>query len=222
MATAPLAFFLIGIPGAFAIERLIRAFTDGYQPEADAALKALPWQGEPWASRLRICAVLPLPMLSAAAAARFEVEEAGVVSLIVGVLLVCAATDLLAYRVPNAITLPGMALALAASALLSTDDFGDSLLAIGLSAGFFLPMWALTGGGIGLADVKLAIFIAAALGLPAAYSALILGVIAGGLVMAALLIAGVVGRRQVTPYAPFLALSAIGVVFLQGTLLTPI
>jgi leader peptidase (prepilin peptidase)/N-methyltransferase len=93
------------------------------------------------------------------------------------------------------------------------------LLAIVLSAGFFLPMWALTGRGIGLADVKLAIFIAAAPGLPAAYSALIVGVIAGGLVMAALLIAGVVGRRQVTPYAPFLALSAIGVVFLQGTAL---
>jgi prepilin signal peptidase PulO-like enzyme (type II secretory pathway) len=95
------------------------------------------------------------------------------------------------------------------------------LLAISLSAAFFLPMWALTGGGIGLADVKLAVFMAAALGLPAAYSALILGVIADVLVMAALLIAGVVGRRQVTAYAPFLALSAIGVVLLQGTALTP-
>jgi Flp pilus assembly protein protease CpaA len=56
-------------------------------------------------------------MLSAAAATRFEVEEAGHVSLLVGVLLVCAAADLLAYRVSNAITLPGIALSLVASAL---------------------------------------------------------------------------------------------------------
>ena len=85
----------------------------------------------------------------------------------------------------------------------------------------FLAVWALSRGGLGLADVKLAVLIGAALGLPAAYTALALGIIVGGFFMAALLVDGAVSRRQVTPYAPFLALSAITVVFLQGTAFAP-
>lgn len=72
------------------------------------------------------------------------------------------------------------------------------------------------------ADVKFSVLIGAALGLPAAYSALALGVFLGGLVMAALLVAGAVNRCQVTPYAPFLAVSAIAVVFAQGTAFAPL
>jgi prepilin signal peptidase PulO-like enzyme (type II secretory pathway) len=70
--------------------------------------------------------------------------------------------------------------------------------------------------------VKFAVLIGAALGLPAAYAALALGIIIGGFVMAALLVTGRVSRRQVTPYAPFLALSAIAVVFVQGTVFAPL
>ena len=44
----------------------------------------------------------------------------------------------------------------------------------------------------------------------------------GGIGMAVLLAVGAVNRRQVTPYAPFLALSAIAVVFVQGTAFAPL
>jgi hypothetical protein len=73
-----------------------------------------------------------------------------------------------------------------------------------------------------MADVKLAVFIAAALGLPAAFTALALGVAAGGAVMLTLLVGGAVSRRQVTPYAPFLALSAIGIALTEGTVFAPL
>jgi len=46
-----------------------------------------------------------------------------------------------------------------------------ALVAVGLSAALFIAVWALTRGGIGLADVKFAVLIGAALGLPGAYSA---------------------------------------------------
>jgi prepilin signal peptidase PulO-like enzyme (type II secretory pathway) len=132
------------------------------------------------------------------------------------------ATDLLCYRVPNVVTYPGVVLALAAAAFMPHGDLRSALIAVGLSASLFLGVWVLSRGGIGLADVKFAVLIGAALGLPAAYAALALGIIIGGFVMAALLVTGRVSRRQVTPYAPFLALSAIAVVFVQGTVFAPL
>jgi prepilin signal peptidase PulO-like enzyme (type II secretory pathway) len=72
-----------------------------------------------------------------------------------------------------------------------------------------------------MADVKFAVLIGAGLGLPAAYSALALGVIPGGLVMTALLVLGVVSKRQATPYTPFLAVGAIAVVLLEGAAFAP-
>jgi prepilin signal peptidase PulO-like enzyme (type II secretory pathway) len=137
-------------------------------------------------------------------------------------LLVCTATDLLRYRVPNVVTYPGFALALICSAALPGGDLRASLFAVILAAGFFVPIWVLTRGGIGMADVKLAVFIAAALGLPAAFTALALGVAAGGAVMLTLLVGGAVSRRQVTPYAPFLAVSAIGITLTEGAAFAPL
>jgi leader peptidase (prepilin peptidase) / N-methyltransferase len=73
-----------------------------------------------------------------------------------------------------------------------------------------------------MADVKLAVFIGAALGLPGAFTALALGVGMAGVVMLALLIAGVVSRKQITPYAPFLALSAMAITLAEGAAFAPL
>jgi prepilin signal peptidase PulO-like enzyme (type II secretory pathway) len=208
--TAPLAFFLCGLPVAFLMDRLIWCLTD-FEPEdaESSGHKLLPWQVEPWASRLRSGSVLFVPVLLAASALRFSAGEAVLVSAFLVALLVCAATDLLRYRVPNLITYPGFVIALIASAALPDGDLRASIFAVILAAGFFLPIWLLTRGGIGLADVKLAVF-------------MVLGVGAGGALMLALLVAGVVGRRQVTPYAPFLALSAMGITLADGAAFAPV
>jgi leader peptidase (prepilin peptidase) / N-methyltransferase len=219
----PLAFFLCGLPVAFLMERLIWRLTD-FEPELEesSGRKLLPWQVEPWASRLRAGVVLCAPFLLVASALRFSTGEAVLVSAFLAALLICTATDLLRYRVPNLITYPGFALALIASAALQDGDLRASIFAVILAAGFFLPIWVLTRGGVGLADVKFAVFIGAALGLPGAFTALALGVAAGGAVMLILLVSGVVSRRQVTPYAPFLALSAIGMTLAEGPAFAPL
>lgn len=219
----PLAFFLCGLPIAFLMERLIWRLTN-FEPEAEesSGRKLLPWQVEPWASRLRTGIVLFVPLLLAASALRFTTGEAVLVSAFLVALLICAATDLLRYRVPNLITYPGFALALIASAALPGGDLSAAIFAVVLATGFFFPIWALTRGGIGMADVKLAVFIGAALGLPGAFTALALGVGMAGVVMLALLIAGVVRRKQITPYAPFLALSAMGITLAEGAAFAPL
>jgi prepilin signal peptidase PulO-like enzyme (type II secretory pathway) len=219
----PVVFFLVGTPLAIVVERLLRRLTGAADTDYnEPGRKRLQWQVEPWNARLRVGVALILPPLAAAAAWRFDILEALAVSVLLIALLVCMATDLLCYRVPNVVTYPGVVLALAAAAFMPHGDLRSALIAVGLSASLFLGVWVLSRGGIGLADVKFAVLIGAALGLPAAYAALALGIIIGGFVMAALLVTGRVSRRQVTPYAPFLALSAIAVVFVQGTVFAPL
>lgn len=220
-----IAFFLAGLPLALLAERLILRFgapDDTAAPEDDDHVRRLPWQEEPWASRLRYVIAAPIPLLTAFAGSRFDIVPATIVSLLLVALLVCTATDLLRYRVPNAITYPGTVLALAASLVLPDADAVSAIAAALLGGGVFLVMAIVTRGGLGLGDVKLAMLIGAALGLPAAYQALAIGVVLGGLIIVALFLAGVVGRRQAVPYAPFLALSAVAVVLLQGASFAPL
>jgi prepilin signal peptidase PulO-like enzyme (type II secretory pathway) len=216
-------FFLAAIPAALCAERLIARFTDPYaDSEEDSPAVLLPWQRGPWPARVRWGVVLPLPALMAIAGWRFDAPQAAAVSVLVLALLICTATDLLKYRVPNAVTYPGIVLALAADVFMPDGEIMEAVLAALLGGGLFLVLSILTRGGIGLGDVKLAVLIGAGLGLPGAYQALFLGIIVGGLVIAVLFLAGVVGRRQAVPYAPFLALAAVGVVLAQGAAFAPL
>jgi leader peptidase (prepilin peptidase)/N-methyltransferase len=217
---APLLFFLVGIPVGLLVATLIARLTETGSEEA-LAWKVLPWQAGQPATVLRVGAAAVVPPLMAAAAARFDPGAALVASVLLIALVVCAATDLLRYRVPNAVTYPGISLSLLAALTIPGGDFLGSVLGALLSAFLFILVWAATRGGMGMADVKMAVLIGAAFGLPKAYLALVLGVALGGAVMLALLIAGTVHRRQVTPYAPFLSVGAIAVLFLQGTAFTP-
>ena len=219
-----LLFFLAGLPLAYAADRLVRRFATPYTDDdvLSGERKRLLWQMEPWATRLRVGLVSLIPGLTALAGARFDAPAAAVVSLLLAALLVCTATDLLRYRVPNAITYPGIALALVASLLMPGADVMSALLAAILGGSVFLLMSILTRGGLGLGDVKLATLIGAALGLPAAYQALAFGIVVGGIVILALFLVGLVGRRQAVPYAPFLALSAVAVVLVHGAAFAPL
>jgi leader peptidase (prepilin peptidase)/N-methyltransferase len=158
----------------------------------------------------------------AVAGARFGALQALAVSLLVAALLVCTATDLLRFRVPNVITYPGIVLALVATIVMPGGDIRDALLAALLGGGLFFFLAVVTAGGIGLGDAKLAALIGAALGLPIAYQALVYGIVAAAIVMVALFLAGAIGRKQAMPYAPFLSLAAIAVVLLQGTAFAPL
>jgi prepilin signal peptidase PulO-like enzyme (type II secretory pathway) len=218
-----LVFFLMGLPLAWTGNYLVTRLTDFEEELVDGADgRKLPWQVEPWSGRVRWSVMALLAPFMAVAGSRFEPLQAALVSLLLGALLVCTATDLLRYRVPNVITYPSIALALLACAVLPDARLQSALLAALLGGGMFLIMAVVTRGGLGLGDVKLAVLIGAMLGLPAAVQSLFLGVIVGGVVILLLFLTGVVGRKQPVPYAPFLALAAIGATLLQGAAFAPL
>src|SRR3990170_5395948 len=115
---APLWFFLAGLPAAFLANLAIRALSRRLDDDEDAdegetrAPRTLPWQEGRWPGRVRVAVVAFIPALMAVAGWRFEPLAAVVVSLFLIALLVCTGTDLLDFRVPNAVTYPGIALAL--------------------------------------------------------------------------------------------------------------
>jgi len=218
-------FFLLGLPVAFIAERLMARFTvaeDHVEDDGSSAAKRLAWQRDAWPARVRIAVAATMPPLMALTASRFDPAQALAVSALVVALLICTATDLLRYRVPNAITYPGTLLALAAALVMPGADFQSALLAFVAAGAGFLALALATNGGFGLGDVKLAALIGAALGLQASYQALFLGIVGGGLILLALFAIGAVGRKQAVPYAPFLALAAVAVVLTQGAAFAPL
>ena len=179
-------------------------------------------RSRPGPERVRWSVMLTLPIFMAVAGARFDVVPALLISLLLGALLVCTATDLLRFRVPNVITYPSIGLALIAAVVMPNADLLSAVIAALLAGGLFLILAVVTRGGLGLGDVKLAVLIGAMLGMPAAYLALFYGVVAGGIIIFLMFASGVVGRKEPVPYAPFLALAAIGVALLQGAAFAPL
>ena len=212
---------------ALVADRLIQRFNQSYDEEPavedeERRSKRLPWQTKPWPDHLRRAVVVFLPILAAVAGARFDPIQAAAVTLFLAALLICTATDLLSYRVPNAITYPGTVLAILAALVMPDAAVVDAGIAALAGGGIFLFMTFATRGGLGLGDVKLAVLIGAALGPQAGYEAMVLGVIAGGVIILGLFVSGLVGRRQAIPYAPFLSLAAVAVVLVEGAAFAPL
>ncbi len=222
----PLWFFLLGMPVALLAHRAIVLLSapDAEEAEDEEApsqglaptVKPLPWQTGDWPTRIQLLTAASAPPLMALAGWRFDLAPALGVSALVIALLVCTATDLIRFRVPNAITYPGTALAVVAALVLPGGDAISALIAAAVGGLVFLLMAIITRGGIGLGDVKLAVLIGAGLGLRSSYQALLLGVLAGGVIILGLFVVGIVSRRQAVPYAPFLALAAVAVVLVRG------
>ncbi len=213
-----IAVLAAGLPLAVVLERLIlrlasMPFSALYQADA-AAPRVLPWHAPRWRDGIARGFALCLPLLLALTALRFETPDALVAGVVVVVLVVCCATDLLAYRVPNIVTMPALALVLAASAVSGTPDLVDASLGLVACGGAMLVVAVLTRGGLGGGDVKLVALIGAALGLPEALYALGAGIVAGSLVVIALHAMGGLRRGDVFPYAPFLSVAALVVLFM--------
>jgi prepilin signal peptidase PulO-like enzyme (type II secretory pathway) len=140
-----------------------------------------------------------------------------IVSLYAAALIICSATDLLAYRVPNVVTYPLILGSLAIGMTIDGADRVDVLLGGLLFGGLlFLPS-LLAGGAMGMGDVKLALFVGFALGVWLVLPAMLLMALAGGAAAIFLLVTKVRGRRDPIPYAPFIAGGALVVLLTQGT-----
>jgi leader peptidase (prepilin peptidase)/N-methyltransferase len=139
--------------------------------------------------------------------------------------------------IPDAITLPGMAIGLAASfrmpsrqsvlaellhhklwldrlpGVLGSLSFWDSALALLIGGGFFYAVAVISRGGMGGGDIKLTAMMGAFLGLRDLSLAVFLSLVSGSLVGIALMILGRKTRKDIIPFGPFLALGGIMAVF---------
>lgn len=170
-----------------------------------------------WARRLLIVAAAA--GLFAVAGARYdEPGHLALVTAYICVLLVCAATDLLTYRVPNAVTYPAIAGAFAVGATMPDTDLVEVVVGGAVAAGvLFLPALFTGGVGIGMGDVKLAAFVGLALGFVNVVPALLFMALSGGLAAALLLVTRARKRGEPIPYAPFISAGALVALLWQGT-----
>jgi leader peptidase (prepilin peptidase) / N-methyltransferase len=137
--------------------------------------------------------------------ARGDAGSAISLALFIAVLAVMSAIDVRERRIPNALTYPGVVIALgvAAASGAGIDAVGGMLIAGG-AMGFF---WLVGRGALGLGDVKLSAFAGAALGMQGAVTFLVVGALVGA--GAALVVLAMTRNRRATlPYGPWLAIGA--------------
>ncbi|MHB8683624.1 MAG: prepilin peptidase [Dehalococcoidia bacterium] len=188
---------------------------------SEAGVVALPWSLTGGSMYRRVLVVVMTALLFALVGRQYagHVPAMLVAAAYVSVLLVCAATDVIAYRVPNVVSYP----AIVAALLIGMVAPGaDRLSVVGgglLAGGLFFACALLPGAPMGMGDVKLAIFIGFALGFGLVVPAMLVMAISGGIVAAVLLLLKLAGLRRVNYmfYAPFIALGAIVVLLTQGT-----
>jgi prepilin signal peptidase PulO-like enzyme (type II secretory pathway) len=138
----------------------------------------------------------------------------------VSVLIVCTGTDMLAYRVPNIVTYPAILAAITVGMVVPGASVADVWAGGLIIGGTFLVMSIATRGGMGLGDVKLALFVGFALGLGLGIMSLLITAIAGGVIAVLLMLTGLRSRRDPIPYAPFIAMGALFVILVHGTAFT--
>ncbi len=173
-------------------------------------LRSTSWQ-------TRVFVVVALGLVAGAGMRYRTAGETAVVAVYIAVLVTCAATDLMSFRVPNVVTYPAALFAFLAAAFMPHGDLREALIGGALSAGFMLIVLVVSRGGMGLGDVKLSVFVGLALGWPLVGDSLFLMALAGGVVAVVLLATGLRSRKDPIPYAPFISGAAIAVILWQGT-----
>jgi leader peptidase (prepilin peptidase)/N-methyltransferase len=135
--------------------------------------------------------------------------ETVVVAYVIAVLVIISRHDLERHVIPNRIVVPSWIAVLLAQLAIYPDRWAEWILG-SLGAGlFFLVVLLAYPAGLGMGDVKLALFIGAALGW-SVIAALFLGTLAAGVVSAGLLVAhGAAARKRAIPLGPFLAAGAV-------------
>ena len=154
----------------------------------------------------------------AVAGARYDQPgHLALVTAYCSVLLLCAATDALSYRVPNVVTYPALLGALIVGALMPDTNLLSVIAGGALAGGVLLVPALFTGGvGMGMGDVKLATFSGLALGFVHAVPAMLFMALGGGAAALLLLATGLRKRGEPIPYAPFISAGAIAVLLWQG------
>ncbi len=128
------------------------------------------------------------------------------------VLVYVSLTDLRSRIIPNAVVLPAIGIGLVA--MFFTLGWGSALLGSAVAALVMtVPVLIYGPGRAGIGDVKLALFIGLVVGYPAVVYALAICFVAAAAVALAGLVSRRLTRRSTMPFAPFLSLGAIIMLF---------
>lgn len=165
------------------------------------------------------CMELTAGILFAAAFLRFGWEwELALVLIVVLVLCTAVVSDLAYMIIPDRLLLTGTGAA--AAVKMAAGPFSELLSSAWQSLLIFALLYIfalLTKGGLGGGDIKLFAFIAFAVGWPAAVLTIFLAAIAGTTWGIFRLCTKKMNRRQLFPFAPFIAFACITAVFAGGT-----
>ena len=132
-------------------------------------------------------------------------------SFFTAVLVLVTVTDLEHRLIPNRVILPAIAVAVLASPLWFGPGWYLALVGGAIGFVFFwLAAWLgdkfIGRGAMGGGDIKLAAFVGLITGFPGIITALVLTIIAGGVISIALLLTRIVNLRSGIPYGPFLVI----------------
>jgi leader peptidase (prepilin peptidase) / N-methyltransferase len=181
--------------------------------------------------RCRACAArIPwrYPLVEAATAALFLIawiifagDLAGFViaAIFVAALVAITVIDLRHQIIPDAITLPGIVVGLAASIAAGRISWLDAVLGVLVGGGVFVVIIVVSRGGMGGGDLKLGAMLGAFLGWQALLVALFVAVMLGGISAVALLVSGRLARKDAIPFGPFLALGGVVALFWGGQII---
>ena len=130
-------------------------------------------------------------------------------ALLVTALLIVSFIDLAYMIIPDAVTLPGLAVGVAVSLLPSSIGFANAVAGACLGGGIFLLIALIYPAGMGGGDVKLIAMIGAFVGWQAVLVTIILSAFCGAVCGLTLILLGLRGRRDPVPFGPFLAVGGI-------------
>jgi leader peptidase (prepilin peptidase)/N-methyltransferase len=175
--------------------------------------------------RCRACAArIPwrYPLVEAATAALFamawvisagDVRDFVVAAIFLAALVAITVIDLRHQIIPDAITLPGIVVGVAASLATDRISWVESFGGILLGGGLFVAIILVSRGGMGGGDLKLGAMLGAFLGWQALLVALFVAVMLGGISAVMLLVSGRLARKDAIPFGPFLAVGGVVALF---------
>ena len=162
--------------------------------------------------------------LFVACLARFgPTPEAAISAVLCCLLVVLAAIDVDFLVLPDAITLPGILLGLAAQPLLPRTTFADAAIGTLAGAGVMILLinfwyWWRGEEGMGMGDVNMLALVGAFLGWRGVAVTLFAGAVAGALTGLALILRGRLRLGSKLPFGAFLALGGLVALFVGETL----
>jgi leader peptidase (prepilin peptidase)/N-methyltransferase len=145
-------------------------------------------------------------------------------ALLLSGLIVVTGTDLSHQIIPDAVTLPGIALGLICAFFILPVEIIDSILGMVVGGGIlwflaWVSPYVFGKEGMGGGDIKLMAMVGVFIGWKPVLLAIMLGALTGSIVGIGLIGTGMMRRDQYLPFGPFLAVGSLVALFFHQPLL---